>query len=150
MSELRKILDELEQKPEVRPQGHMFGTVTIDGQVSQFTADHVYAHEQLDTLRFFGRQTDANDPEAFSVLLVQLQPRTITSGTYKVGGPHVVDISYWDTKTGVVFITDQGEVALNRSNTLERLFGVIDIQGSINGELALIRAQYDIRGWHVK
>lgn len=147
MSNLKQTLVDLEHTPGARASGHMFGNITIDGEVREFKANRVYVALQQGALRFFGAQSDPQDLEVQTVVEIHLQPQDIGSGTYKVGSPEVKKIVYvapdqdWDSHA------NSGEVSFNRSTSLAQIFGVVDAQFESEGKLISIRCQYDIRGW---
>lgn len=150
MSQLNKILDELEQKPGARAEGNMFGTLTMGNQDIKFTANRVYVDVQHNGLRFFGSQINPLVPDKWQVLQVHLQPETLGSGSYMVGGSNVKDIKYGDTEFDVEYTADQGTVDFNRSTSLARIFGRVEARFDIEGQVAVMSCQYDIHGWGIK
>lgn len=150
MSDLKKTLDELEQMPGARSEGHMSWTLTIGNQTRSFRANHVFVNLQHEALRFFGLQIDPQDSEKRVGVQVQLQPESIESGSYDLDGPNVKDIIYFDAELGGEYTADQGAVDFNRSVSLEHVFGAIKARFNIDGQEASIIGQYDIRGWGIK
>ena len=147
MSNLKQTLVDLEHTPGARATGHMFGNITTDGQVREFKANRLYVAYQQGALRFFGAQSEPQNPDAQTVIEVHLQPESIESGTYRVGSPEVKKIAYVAPDQDRDSHANSGEVSFNRSTSLAQIFGAVDAQFEIEGKLISIRCQYDVRGW---
>ena len=125
----------------------MEGTIEIDRLVHDFNADRAHMGEQEGALRFFGSQKVNDDPDKFEAVEVHLEPTTIPTGTYPVGGEHVKKVVYVDPRTGNTYNAREGEVSLTRVTSLKTLLGSVVCQFSVEDQTIVVAVQYRFKGY---
>ncbi|MHC8394827.1 hypothetical protein ACYZT8_14410 [Pseudomonas sp. LB3P93] len=121
------------------------------GKSYEFLATFIHRDEQQGTLRFHGSMIDPEIPEKYVGVGLQLSSSSEPSGTFLVGDPRILHLSYTrysDDGSDDYFRAESGKVVLQRGADRNEINGRLDFKTeSIDGNQYVADVVYALKGF---
>ncbi|NMX92364.1 MULTISPECIES: hypothetical protein [unclassified Pseudomonas] len=127
---------------DVKSTGTMEGDISIgDAKSSYFRADSVHYVNSRLALQVMGTQGEA---EKSTVIAASLRPQT-PSGSYKLGGSEINDLSYYPPRGDLLWTVTGGGINITFDEDGKRAHGTLQIFGKHLQQTLEVLVSFDVR-----